>query len=201
MQATRESREYYLRSLSGLDHTGGWAAVSMPGSSITASNCTFAKCTAEGSYRVKGGVVHIVDGGATAFSQCRFVDVDLGWIMGMASVAYNQGGALSLDGCDLSQAGRPDSGEQQSQTKAQHVWLDGRNATATLKGMEVIKDLRCLGGDDGKRPPYNATGPPCSEAVAECRYNCSATQVAIELTGGATAANIHQGRVGADVEW
>jgi hypothetical protein len=66
-------------------------AVSMPGSSITASNCTFAKCTAEGSYRVKGGVVHIVDGGATAFSQCRFVDVDLGWIMGMASVAYNQG--------------------------------------------------------------------------------------------------------------
>jgi hypothetical protein len=132
-----------------MDHTGGWAAVSH-GSSITATNCTFAKCSAAGEYRVKGGVVHIQKG-TVSFHQCKFVEVNLGWILGMASVAYNQGGALTLDTCDLSQAGRPDTGEQQSQTKTQHVWLDGKNATATLKGMQLLKDLRCLGGDDGKR--------------------------------------------------
>eukprot|EP01050_Picozoa_sp_SAG11_P006450 SAG11_NODE_501_length_8895_cov_12.129832_1_plen_431_part_00 len=174
-----------------MDHSGGWAAVTMPGSSITATNCTFSKCTAEGSYRVKGGVVHI-DSGAVSFSGCKFVDVNLGWIMGMASVAYNRGGALTLDTCDLSEAGRPDTGEQQSQKTTQHVYLDGKNATVMLKGMELLKDLRCLGGDDGKRPPYNASGPPCSAAVNACKYNCSATQVAIKLTGGASAANIHQ---------
>ena len=54
--------------------------------------------------------------------QCKFVSVDLGWIGGMASIAYNQDGALTLDSCDLSEAGRPDSGEQQSQTNTQHVW-------------------------------------------------------------------------------
>ena len=38
------------------------------------------------------------------------------------------------------------------------------------------------------------TGAPCSAAIKACQYNCSAEQVAIRLTGGATAANIHKQR-------
>ena len=174
------------------DHTGGWAAIAGAGSAITAKNCSFEKCSAAGEYRVKGGVVHIDTGSAT-FDQCQFVDVDLGWILGMASVAYNTNGALTLSHCNLSASGRPDSGEQQSQKQTQHVWLDGKTATATLEGMEVLKDLRCLGGDDGKKPPYNASGPTCGGNVPQCQYNCSSSQVAIQLTNGATAANIHRG--------
>ena len=145
-------------------------------------------------------MVHI-DSGAASFTSCRFVDVDLGWILGMASVAYNQDGSLTLAQCDLSGSGRPDSGEQQSQTQTQHVWLDGKTATATLKGMEVLKDLRCLGGDDGKKPPYNSSGPTCAGNVPACQYNCSAGQVAIKLTNGATAANIHGGAARRPAWW
>ena len=191
-QGSQDRNENSTLPWAKYDHTGGWAVIAGVGSAITSTNCTFAKCSAAGEYRVKGGVVHI-DSGAATFDQCRFVDVDLGWILGMASVAYNTNGALTLSQCNLSASGRPDSGEQQSQKQAQHVWLDGKTANATLNGMVVLKDLRCLGGDDGKKPPYNSSGPTCGGNVPQCQYNCSANQVAIQLTNGATAANIHQG--------